>query len=397
MDSVLNTIPVADRGVGRIAVVLPSLDGGGAERVMVTLANAFAARGYGVDLVLAAAHGPYLSDVLPKVRIIDLKAGRVLRAVFPLLRYLRRERPVAVLSAMNHVNVITVMACMFARLSTRLVVSEHSTINEEAARNRNVFARVVYALIPGLYRRAAAVLAVSEAAARDLERFAHFPQGSVRAIYNPFDLERISRMAMLLPEHPWLAPGQPPVLLAIGRLTEAKDFSTLIRAFSLMRAKHGARLLILGEGELRGALQDVVDECGLTPGEVQMPGFVSNPFAYLSRSAAFVLSSRWEGFGNVLVEALACGAPVISTDCPSGPCEILEDGRWGQLVPAGDVQALAQAMDFVLSSPRGQLPDARGRAKEFDQERAVDAYLDALGLPPWPAGHVARPDYGDGR
>lgn len=381
----------------RLAFFIPSLCGGGAERVMVTLANAVAARGYHVDLVLASAEGPYLTDVSERVRVVDLKVGRVLRGLLPLTYYLRSQRPAVMISAMNYVNVAAFAACRLARVSTRLLVSEHNTITEESARSRSVFGRIVYSLVPRVYRRADVVVAVSQAAARDLERFAGLLHGAVRVIYNPFDFTRISDMAKLAPEHPWLVPGQPPVILAIGRLTEAKDFSTLIRAFSLMRAKHGARLLILGEGEMRGALQGVVDECGLTSDEVQMPGFVSNPFAYLSRSAAFVLSSRWEGFGNVLVEALACGAPVISTDCPSGPREILEDGLWGQLVPAGDVQALAQAMDFVLSSPKEQLPDARGRAKEFDQERAVDAYLDALGLPPWPSDYVARPDYGDGR
>lgn len=387
-------IETNDARGSRLALFLPSLDGGGAERVMVTLANAIARRGYRVDLVVASAVGPYLSDVSERVHVVDLKTGRVIKSLVPLTRYLRRERPAAMLSAMNYTNVVAFAACRLACVPTRLIVSEHNTISEESARNRGFIARVVYALVPSVYRRADAVVTVSRAAARDLERFACLLQGSVRAIYNPFDLARISHMSAATPEHPWLAQGQPPVVLAIGRLTEAKDFSTLIRAFSLMRAKHGARLLILGEGAGRRALQVVVDECGLTSDEVQMPGFVSNPFSYLSRCTAFVLSSRWEGFGNVLVEALACGAQVISTDCPSGPREILEDGRWGWLVPVGDVHALARTMDLVLSSPREQLPDVRKRANEFDQERAVDAYLEAFGLPPCPRDDVARPDCG---
>lgn len=376
---------------GRIAVFLPSLHGGGAERVMVTLANGFAARGYRVDLVLAAAQGPYLQDVSPQVRIVDLAAGRVIKALWPLARYLRRERPVALLSAMNHANVVAVLAHRLARVPCRLVVSEHTNLSTEVARVQGLAARAVYALVPRLYPKADAVVAVSRDAAQDLERFAHLPAGSVQAIYNPFDLDRIGRLAAEAPPHPWLQAGESrPVVVAVGRLNEAKDFPTLLRAFAAMRGRHRARLMILGEGELRPELEALAQSLGLGADDVQMPGFVRNPFAYLARAALFVLSSRWEGLPGVLVEAMACGVPVVSTDCPSGPREILEGGRWGRLVPVGDVAALAQAMEEVLTTPRQALPDVRMRARDFDQARAIDAYLQVLGLPPHPQGaHAA--------
>nr|WP_315863208.1 MULTISPECIES: glycosyltransferase [unclassified Thermosynechococcus] len=371
------------RGRSRIAIFLPSLAGGGAERVMVTLANGFAARGYAVDLVLASAVGPYLKDVAPAVRVVDLRAGRVIKALWPLVRYLRRERPHAMLSAMNHANVVAILARRLAAARTRLVVSERTTISVEVARARGLAARAVYALVPRLYPKADGIVAVSRDAARDLERFARLPSGTVRAIYNPFDLERIAQLAQEPVPHPWLQPGQVPVVVAIGRLTEEKNFTALLQAFAQLRARKEARLLILGEGELREELEQLSHALGLGPDALQMPGFVANPFAYLARAALFVLSSRWEGLPGVLIEAMACGTPVVSTDCPSGPREILEDGRWGRLVPVGDVAALARAMEEVLSTPKDRLPDVRQRARDFDQARAIDAYLEAMNLPPW--------------
>lgn len=369
------------KGSARIAIFLPSLNGGGAERVMVTLANAFAARGYEVDLVLAAAQGPYLKDVSAAVRIVDLKAGRVIMALLPLMRYLRRQRPVAMLTAMTHANVVALLARRLARVPTRLVVSERTTISVEVDRAQDLAARIIYALVPKLYSRAAGIVAVSQAAAADLVGFAGLPASGVEVIYNPFDLDRIQTLAAGPLMHPWFVPGQPPVILAIGRLNEAKDYPALIRAFARLRKSRAARLLILGEGELRSSLEALVGECGLTTDGVQMPGFVVNPFAYLARCGVFVLSSRWEGLPGALIEAMACGAPVVSTDCPSGPREILESGRWGTLVSVGDEEAMAKAIDSVLSTPRTQLPEVRQRAADFEHGKAVDAYLKALGLP----------------
>ena len=367
------------------AIYLPSLAGGGAERVMVTLANGIAARGYRVDLVLAKAVGPYLADVSPTVRIIDLNVPRVIKSLWPLVRYLRSERPAVMLSAMDHANVVALLAKRLSMTDTRVVISERSTISVEAALARALTARAVYALVPRLYPWADGIVAVSQDAARDLERFAGLPDGRVQAIYNPFDLDRIQKLAVEPVPHPWLQPGQNrPVIVAIGRLTEQKDFTTLLRAFATMRSRIDARLMILGEGKLRAELTALAQSLTLGTEDFEMPGFVANPFAYLARAALFVLSSRWEGLPGVLIEALACGTPVVSTDCPSGPREILEGGRWGPLVPVGDVEALAQAMAEVLATPRATLPDGRIRAQEFSQERGIDAYLHAMGLPPYP-------------
>lgn len=366
----------------RIAIFLPSLEGGGAERVMVTLANAFAARGYAVDLLLVTAEGPHMKNVAPIVSIIDLKRTRVIKALLPLVRYLRHERPTAMLTAMTHSNVTAILARLLAQVPTRLVVSERTTISMEINRSRSPVSRIIYAIVPFLYRHADGIIAVSQAAATDLARVTRLPASAIEFIYNPFVLDHINKLATAPIDHPWFKPEQPPVVLAIGRLDQAKDYSTLIRSIARLSSigRH-LRLVILGEGELRAALEVQVLECGLTTNQVQMPGFVSNPFAYLARCGVFVLSSRYEGLPGALIEAMACGAPVVSTDCPSGPREILEGGRWGTLVPVGDVDALSKAIDTVLATPRSHLPDVRSRAADFEDKKAVDAYLKAMNLP----------------
>lgn len=362
----------------KIGLFAPSLDGGGAERVMVTLANAFANRGYSTDLVLASARGPYLADVSPDVQIVDLRTERVIKAVIPLARYLRRERPDALLSAMTHANVVALMAKALSRAGTRLVVSERTTISRQASVERSLSSRLVYRLARFLYPRADAICAVSGAAANDLAEFVNIPKERVEATYNPFDLDRLTRKAAEGVDHPWFTEGEPPVVLGIGRLSEEKDFTTLIRAFARVRQTQKARLMILGEGGLRDQLADVIKECSLTPDDVELPGFVRNPYAYLARCGVFVLSSRWEGLPGVLIEALACGAPVISANCLSGPDEILQGGRWGRLVPVGDVAQLADVIGKTLNTSRQALPNGRIRAQDFALDRVTEIYLRLL-------------------
>jgi glycosyltransferase involved in cell wall biosynthesis len=181
-------------------------------------------------------------------------------------------------------------------------------------------------------------------------------------------------------DHPWFAPGQPPVILGVGRLEPQKDFATLLRAFSTVHADRPCRLVILGEGGQRRELQALAAELGIAA-DLAMPGFVTNPYAYLRHASLFAFSSRWEGFGNALVEALAVGTPVVSTDCPDGPSEILEGGRFGPLVPVGDHAALADAMRLVLDGPPA--PDQlRAAAQRYTQEVSATAYLEAMGLDP---------------
>jgi glycosyltransferase involved in cell wall biosynthesis len=227
------------------------------------------------------------------------------------------------------------------------------------------------------YHRADGVIAISCGVADDLAAAIDMPRDHIQVIYNPAFLPNVIENSKLALLHPWFAPHEPPVILAAGRLTAAKDFSTLIRAFARLHSVRAARLVILGEGEQRDKLEVLLKELDLAS-DVALPGFVDNPFAWMRRSALFVLSSAWEGFGNVLVEAMACGLPVVSTDCPSGPAEILENGRWGRLVPVGDVEALAAAMCATLDE--SEHPNVAARAAMFHSETAVEKYLKVLGF-----------------
>jgi glycosyltransferase involved in cell wall biosynthesis len=339
---------------------------------MVALANGFAERGYSVDLVLVSAEGPYLKEVAANVRIVDLKARRVLASLPALVRYLRREQPASLLAAMGHANVTAVMARHLAHVSTRVVVSERTNFSISRAHAVSLRQRMIGYFMRWAYPRADGVVTVSSGVADDLVKSIGLSRESISVVYNPVITNALLTQSQFEPSHPWFRVGELPVVLGVGRLTAAKDFPTLLHAFARLRDTRQIRLVILGEGEARSQLEALIAELGLQ-NDVSLPGFVENPIAYMRRSAVFVLSSAWEGLPNVLIQAMACGSPVVSTDCPSGPNEILENGRWGRLVPVGDVVALADAMAAVLDERTH--PAVASRASEFSVDRAVDAYL----------------------
>ncbi len=356
-----------------IAFFLPTLCGGGAERVVLNLAQGMTDRGYRIDLVVATAEGAFLDQVPPAVRLVDLRAPRVLRSLIPLTAYLRRERPRVVVSSMGHANVVALWAAKLARRSTPVIVTVHNTMSQSTTRDGGLAGRLRSSLPRTFYPWAACVVAVSQGAANDLARTWGLPRHRIQVVYNP-----VITPAMLAgaggqaADHPWFAPRQPPVMLGVGRLTRQKDFPTLIRAFAEVRRRRPGRLMIIGEGEDRSALQGLAGELGLAD-DVALPGFRANVMAYMAGSELFVLSSAWEGLPTVLIEALAAGTRVVSTDCPSGPREILQDGRLGALVPVGDAGALAAAMIDALDRPRGTVPpDA---LSPFTSDAAVDQYL----------------------
>ena len=355
-----------------IAIFVPSMRGGGAERVMLTLANKFAERGHRVDLVLAKAEGPYLPDMSDKVRLVDLNVPRVLRSLWPLMRYLRRERPDAMLSALNYANVIAILAWKLARVPTRLVVSEHTAVSRPL-KGRTI--SITRHLMKRLYPIADKVVCVSGEIEKNMQRLIGVPPDKTVTIYNPVDIVKIEKIMQEPVSHPWVLSRTAPVILAAGRLTEAKDYPTLLRAFKHLRDRRTARLIILGQGEEESRLKALSEELGIS-GDVDFAGFHDNPFAWMARCDVYVMSSAWEGFGNVLVEAMCTGVAVVSTDCNSGPREILEGGRWGRLVPVGDADALAQAMADALNDPAP--PDVRKRAGMFRSEKAVERYFELL-------------------
>ena len=364
----------------RLAIFLPSLAGGGAERMMINLAAGTLAEGVAVDLVCADARGPYLSQIPPGCRLVDLKASRTLSALPKLATWLRRRPPTALLAAMDHANLVAIWARQLARVrpSVRLAVSVRSQLSVAAANEPSLRGRALPWLARQFYPRADTIIAVSDGVADDLVSCLGLSRTQVAVIPNPVVSDDIEALANEPLEHPWFAPGAPPVLLAAGRLTTQKAFPTLLRAFARLVPERDLRLMILGEGPDRTALQAEIDALGLGA-RVALPGFDPNPFRYLSRARLFVLSSAWEGLPGVLIQAMACGTPVVSTDCPSGPREVLENGRLGPLVPVGDAEALAAAIARTLEQP---LPAAtlKAGAVQYRLAPVSRRYLVALGL-----------------
>lgn len=359
-------------GAAPIAFFSPSLRGGGAERVIVNLVQGLAGRGLPVDVVLASAEGPYLADLPPTVRVVDLHSKRVLPCVLPLAKYLRRERPRVLVSSMSHANVVALWAGALARVSTPVIVTVHNTLSQTTRNDSGIHGWIWPLLLRTFYPQAHGIVAVSRGAADDLANTSRIPRDRIEVIYNPVITPGLRERAGRAPDHPWYAAGQPPVVLGVGRLTRQKDFPTLIRAFAELRRRRPARLIILGEGEERAALTALVVELGLEA-DVALLGFQNDALAFMAHAAVFVLSSAWEGLPTVLIEALAAGTRVVSTDCESGPREILQDGRLGELVPVGDSAALARAIDAVLSRPfQAPPPDA---LSPYTRETAVDHYL----------------------
>ena len=358
----------------KISVVLHDLRGGGAERMMLRIAKGMGDRGRNVDLVLVKARGEFVRDIPNTVRVVDLDSPSVASAIPSMVRYLRSETPAAILTALTHMNVAVTAARWLSGSKARLVLSERNQISLKAADVRPWRQRLVYAGVRFAYPLADAVTAVSKGVANDVLAFARVKPQKVQVIYNPaFGDDLIARSQEPL-DHPWFADGQPPVVLAVGRLHHQKGFDILLEAFSAVVTQKPCRLIILGEGERREALERQAHELGITE-YVQFPGFVKNPYAYMHRAALFVLSSRWEGLPGALIEAMACGCAVVATDCPSGPAEIIEDRTQGSIVPVEDSKALAAAMLDALSTPRGRGVE---RARRFNTAAAVDAYLEML-------------------
>ena len=361
----------------QLSFFLPNLAGGGAERMIVNLSNEIASRGYRVDLVLLATEGPYLSEVTNRVEVIDLEApewpGYAAMGGAPRLRsYIREERPDALLSALTRTNVVALLAHRLSGVSTRLVVSERNHLSSVTEHYDDRRMRILPWLVRRTYPWADAIVPISYGVARDLSSLGHIPLSEMEVIHNPAYSEEIPLKADEPLDHPWFRSPEP-VILGVGSLTKQKDFLTLIRGFRELRSSVDARLVILGEGEGREKLERVVREQNLEE-VVDLPGFVDNPFKYMAHADVFVLSSRWEGFGNVVVEALACGTPVVSTDCPSGPAEILADGEYGRLVPVADPNAIADAVRETLAEPSDE-EALRRRAREFNVAAIADEYL----------------------
>lgn len=356
-----------------LAIYLPSLDGGGVERMRLILSAAFIARGMRVTIVLNDRKGELMNMVPPGVQVVSLGASRTLTALPRLVAYLRRERPAILMSSLGHNNIVALWAKRLAMVDTAVIICQHNALSNESSEMH----RWQYRVLPLLYRLfcrwADAILAVSNGVADNMAQVSRLPRDRIGVIYNPVLFPGFEAKANETVFHRWLDDPSVRLFVGIGRLVHQKDFELLIHAFSLLDTALNARLIILGEGPLHEELQILANRLGVAD-RVELLGFKHNPLPYLRGATAMVVSSRYEGFGNVLVEGLACGTPVISTDCPYGPSEILADGKFGPLVPVGDPIGLRDAMAGIL---RHRLPaeTLQTRARDFSVANIVDQYL----------------------
>ncbi len=371
----------------RVAIYLHTLFNGGIERVMFDLAAEMMRRGIAVDFVVNTVQYSPMLDHLPHgATLVNLDCRRFSHRLPRLLRYLRAARPDGLLSAGHFSNEIAILARIFSRSGTRCVVTEHTNLRAELKTLKRLSPRrlAIPLLCSLLYRFADAMVAVSDGVRLDCQRLFRLSPSRCLTIRNPLDSAAIRLKSLEPLDHPWLRPGQPPVVLAIGRLELQKDFQTLLDAFDLLRQHIDARLIILGEGSQRAALLDQVHHLQLDL-SVTFPGFVANPYPWLRLASVFCVSSRWEGLSVSLLEALALGTPAVSTDCPSGPREVLQNGQWGTLVPVGDSPALAAAL--LRAIHQATPPASQDALDSYRVDSVTDRYL-ALLLPASTSVHV---------
>lgn len=365
----------------RIAVLLPDLRPGGAEHMHVRMAHEWIARGASVNFVLLRRKGELLDSLPAQVRVIDLGADQFRAAIEPLREYLGHEKPSVLLAAMWPLTIVAVIAARISAGRTRVVISEHSILSE-SYRGWGLAHRIALRASMGIfYRLAHERIGVSQGVAADMAALSAMHPRRIRVIHNPAACSSDMQSEADVP--PELASMEGALILAVGTLKPVKDYGLLIEAFSRLASDTTATLCILGEGQLRPDLERLVRDKGLE-GKVLLPGFRASTAVWYRQADLFVLASRHEGFGNVIVEALSAGVPVVSTDCPSGPREILCDGRYGRLVPVNDPDALAAAMREALQAPHDRAA-LKARASDFAVGKIAQEYLDIL-LPERRAG-----------
>ncbi len=362
----------------RIACFFSTSGHSGVDRLARHLIPALARRGHAVDLLKVRRHGPHLDEIPEGVRVIDLGSRHTYGCLPAIVRYLRRERPAVMLSDKDRVNRTALLARVLARVPTRLVFSSGTTISIDLA-TRGPFERWIQRHSMGrLYPFADQVIVTSAGVADDMAAYTGLARERIRVVPSPVVPASLFTDELPRPDHPWF--GQPgiPLILSAGELCGRKDFATLLRAFARVRTSRPCRLVILGKGTARERLLILAAELGVDA-DVALPGYVADPYAWMAHADLFAFTSRWEGLGFVLIEALAVGTPVVSTDCPSGPSEILAQGRYGPLIPVGDDESLAQAMLATLDDP---LPPAilQEAARPYEIETSTDAYLEAMGM-----------------
>ncbi|MGB2783620.1 MAG: glycosyltransferase [Atribacterota bacterium] len=338
----------------KVAFFLPSLEGGGAERSIVNLFKNLNKRNYKISLILGERKGDFIEEVPKEVLIVDLKTSNSFKIFFKIIRYFRKEKPDIFISTFPRFNIINIIAKIFSKVKTKIIITERTTFSllsttAETFSHRLIARFLLPSLIRFIYPKADVIVCISKGIAHDISKIIRYADNKIRVIYNPVTDERIYKLAKESVKYTWFSNLEIPVILSVGRLIKAKDYPNLLQSFSLVLQKQPAHLVILGEGTEKEKLKRVAQKLGIFK-NVAFLGFQKNPYKYMARCSVFVLSSYREGFGDVLVEAMACGVPVVSTNCP-GPKDIIESGKNGILVPIDNKKALAEAILKVLNNP----------------------------------------------
>lgn len=357
-----------------VALFLPTLTAGGIERCFLNLAEGFLDQDITVDLVVADLRGRFISQIPDGVNVVNLGADRTLKAILPLRNYLNTIEPSVLLSGHTHANIAAILASKTSRAKTKIAVGIHNTLSQKSA--TGFMSRAVQFLYPHLYKLADEIIAVSEGVKQDLLNNINLDPEVISVIHNPVSINSVVKQSMEKVSHEWLSDESLQVVLGAGRLTKQKDFETLIRAFvDVQKVNKQARLIIAGTGDKK-ELEDLATDLGVGD-KIDLVGYVDNLYAYMRLADIFVLSSQWEGFGIVLVEAMAVGTPVVSTDCPHGPAEILQNGEFGELVPVGDSKQLSDSICNTLS--KGQdTKTLESRAADFSAKNIAKTYAETL-------------------
>lgn len=352
----------------KIAIFIPTLEGGGAESTMVVLAVGLQARGYSVDLILKQRRGELSQNIPESINVIDFNVAIIRYTLKKLISYEKTHQPDAIISALELPNVTSILASRAIKRRPRVIISVHGLISKQKPIYNQWIDRLLFS---ATYPFADDIVTVSQTCAKDAIRYLHLPKGKVKVIYNPIINEGLTQRAQEPITHEWFSQKPKKTILSIGRLESVKDHKTLLKAFALVRERENAQLVILGEGTLKSEIQELVSQMGLVD-EVLMPGFISNPYPIIANADVLVISSLHEALPNVLVEALACQCPVVSTAC-GGPEEILGYGKYGHLVSIGDHRAMAEAILKVFEGDeRLATPEW---LDQFHVERNIDRYV----------------------
>lgn len=366
----------------RVLFFISSLDGGGAERVMVNILRCIDKSRIEPILILLYPfeNSPY-RELLPEdlpIIVFNRTSNSLfdkLRQFFLFLSFVRKEKPQTILSMLTHNNIMAIVAGIIFKI--RVIVCEHIMVSEviKTKEEKTILLFPVRPLVKSLYRFAYRIITVSEGIKSDLVNIFNICSSKIKVIYNPIDFNIIRQFCAETVESHFIKDNVP-LILAVGRLARQKNFELLIKSFSRVVKKMDARLIILGEGKERVELERLIVALGLKE-RVSLAGFQSNPYSFLSISDVFVLSSDFEGLPLVILEAMACGLPVISTDCKSGPREILKNGRYGLLVPVGDEIALSDGMLKLLKDSecrKGLARAGKERVKDFSVDKIIKHY-----------------------